>query len=125
MKANDTFKNLIPKVFYDRMEQGISLFVDTLGFQVLHRDDTLCVVARGGAKAYLVESPEYAAKDRPELSIDTDDIDAVYAEIAARAPHRLHPNGRTVTQKPWGSREFAVLDETTVCVVFRQWPAEG
>jgi len=23
--------------------------------------------------------------------------------------------------RPWGALEFAVLDKTTVCVVFRQW----
>ena len=65
---------LIPKIFYDRMEDGLDLFVDGLRFEVLHRDDSLAVVARDGAKAYLVESPEYAAKDRPEIAIETDNI---------------------------------------------------
>jgi hypothetical protein len=119
------FKNLIPKIFYDRMEQGLSLFVDGLGFKVMHQDTTLAVVERDGAKAYIVQSPEYAAKDRPELTIDTDDIDAIYREISTRVPQLLHPNGRTVTLKPWGAREFAVLDSTTVCVIFRQWPDHG
>lgn len=117
------FKNLIPKIFYDRLEQGLSLFVDGLGFTVMHQDGELAVVQRDGAKAYLVQSPEYAAKDRPELSIDTDHIDEIYREISTRAPQLLHPNGKTVTLKPWGAREFAVLDSTTVCVIFRQWPA--
>ncbi len=27
-----------------------------------------------------------------------------------------------VTKRPWGALEFAVLDKTTVCIVFRQWP---
>ncbi|KGI76877.1 hypothetical protein [Oleiagrimonas soli] len=116
-------KNLIPKVFYDRLQDGLDLFVDGLGFEVLHRDDTLAVVARDGAKAYIVESPEYAAKDRPELAIETDDIDALHVEISGRAPQLLHPNVPRVTLRPWGAREFAVLDATTVCVVFRQWPA--
>lgn len=116
------FKNLVPKIFYDRMEQGLSLFVDGLGFKLMHQDATLAVVVRDGAKAYIVQSPEYAAKDRPELTVDTDDVDAIYREISKRAPHLLHPNGRTVTLKPWGAREFAVLDSTTVCVIFRQWP---
>jgi len=116
------FKNLIPKVFYHRLQDGIDFFVDGLGFEVLHRDETLAVIARDGAKAYLMESPECAAGDRPELSVDTDDIDAIHAEISARAPRLLHPNCPVVERKPWGSREFAVLDPSTVCVVFRQWP---
>lgn len=116
------FRNLIPKVFYDHLQDGLDFFVGALGFEVLYRDATLAVVARDGAKAYIVESPEYAAKDRPELGIDTDDIDAVFRELSARAPERLHPNANRVASRPWGAREFAMLDATTVCVVFREWP---
>lgn len=115
--------HLIPKVFYDHLQDGLDLFVSGLGFELLYRDDTLAVVARDGAKAYVVESPEYAAKDRPELSLETDTIDALFEEISTRAPELLHRNGATVTLKPWGAREFAVLDKTHVCVVFREWPA--
>lgn len=119
------FKNLIPKIFYARLQDGLDFFVDGLGFQVLHQDAGMAVIARDGAKAYLVENAEWAALDRPELSIDTDQIEDVFAEITARAPQLLHPNSNRIAQKPWGSREFALLDKTTVCVVFRQWPDEG
>ncbi len=115
------FKNLIPKIFYSRLQDGLDFFVDGLGFSVLHQDSGMAVIARDGAKAYLVENAECAALDRPELSIDTDQIDAVFAEMAARAPQLLHPNSNRIVLKPWGSREFAMLDKTTVCVVFRQW----
>ena len=112
---------LIPKIFYERVADGVDLFVDGLGFTVLHRDETMVVVARDGAKAYLVEDADFAAKDRPEVAIETDTIDAVHAEIVARRPDLLHPNLKVVTKRPWGAFEFAVLDRTGVCVVFRQW----
>lgn len=116
--------NLIPKIFYARLDDGLAFFVDALGFEVRYRDAAMAVVARDGAKAYLVENAAAAALDRPELGVDTDDVDALHAELSARAPALLHPNCSTVERKPWGSREFAMLDPTTVCVVFRQWPAE-
>lgn len=119
------FKNLIPKIFYDRLQDGLEFFVDGLGFQVLYQDADMAVIGRDGAKAYIVRSSEYAAKDRPELAIETDDVDAIFKEMSARAPHLLHPNASSVSLKPWGAREFAMLDKTTVCVNFRQWPAEG
>ncbi|WP_369977847.1 hypothetical protein [Xanthomonas bundabergensis] len=119
------FKNLIPKIFYDRLQDGLDFFVDGLGFAIQYQDGTMAVVARDGAKAYLVENPEWAAKDRPELSVDTDDVDAIFAEMSARVPHLLHPNCNTVALRPWGSREFAMLDKSTVCVNFREWPPEG
>jgi len=117
-------QRLIPKIFYARMTDGLDLFVDGLGFKVLHQDETLAIVAREGCKAYLVEDAEFAIKDRPELTIETDAIDALFAELSARRPDLFHPNGRTVTRKPWGSLEFAVRDATDVCVIFRQWPAD-
>jgi hypothetical protein len=49
------------------------------------------------------------------------DIAAIYEEVKARAPDVLHPNSKTIQRKPWGAQEFAVLDASTVCVVFRQW----
>jgi hypothetical protein len=118
------FKNLIPKVFYDHLQDGLDFFVEGLGFEIVHQDNDLAVIVRDGAKAYIVESPEYAAKDRPELAIETEQIDTIFKEISERAPHLLHPNLSTVTLRPWGAREFAVLDKTTVCVVFREWPSQ-
>ncbi len=115
------FTALIPKVFYADVSVGIDLFVDGIGMSVLHRDDDLIVLARDNAKLYLVQDAEYAAKDRPELANETDDIDAVYADVAGRRPDLLHPNLPEITSQPWGCREFALLDATTVCVVFRQW----
>ena len=112
---------LIPKVFYADVTVGLDLFVDGIGMQVLHRDSQLVVLGRDRAKLYLVEDAEFAAKDRPELAIETDDIDADYADIAGRRPDLLHPNLRQVTRREWGAREFALVDATTVCVVFRDW----
>ena len=114
---------LIPKIFYDTLTDGLDFFVKGLGFKVLYQDADLAVIERDAAKAYIVASPEFAAKDRPEIAIETDDIHAIYAEISKRDPKLLHPNCKSVEKRPWGSLEFAALDKTTVCVVFRQWPA--
>ena len=112
---------LIPKVFYADIQVGLDLFVRGLGFQLLHQDPSIAVLGRDGAKVYLMENAELAALDRPELAIETDDIEQIYAEVHARAPELLHPNASVVRTRPWGAKEFAVLDATTVCVVFRQW----
>jgi hypothetical protein len=112
---------LIPKVFFNHLSEGLDLFVGCLGFKVLHQDESLVVVARDGAKAYIVQSPEFAVKDRPEIAIETDSIQALYAEIAAKRPEMLHPNSKVIEKKPWGAQEFAVRDRTDVCIIFRQW----
>ena|SRR6202046_1869406 len=112
---------LVPNIFYNRLSEGLELFVTCLGFKVLHQDATLAVVERDGAKAYIVESPEFAAKDRPQISIETDTIEELYREISSKTPAMLHPNSKAIEKKPWGAREFGVLDKTGVCVVFRQF----
>jgi hypothetical protein len=114
-------QRLVSKIFYDSLDEGLDLFVGCLGFTVLYRDAALAVVERDGAKAYVVASAEDAAKDRPEIAIETDTIHALYDEIKTRRPEMLHPNSSEVRRRPWGSLEFAVLDKTLVCVVFRQW----
>lgn len=112
---------LIPKVFYADIKVGLDLFVRCLGFELLYQDPSISVLGRNGAKVYLMQNAELAALDRPELAIETDNIAEIFAEIQARAPEMLHPNSKTVQLKPWGAQEFAVLDSSKVCVVFRQW----
>ena len=112
---------LIPKIFYSNLDDGLDLFIECLGFNIRHQDGKLAVVERDGAKAYLVEDAEFAAKDRPEITLETDTIEDLYKEIRSRRPEMLHPNGNEIEEKRWGAREFAVLDKTTVCVIFRQW----
>jgi hypothetical protein len=112
---------LIPTVFYSDLAVGLDLFADGVGMQVLHRDDRLVVLGKDAAKLYLVPDAEFAEKDRPQIAIECDDIDTIYADIAGRRPDLLHPNLTRVKQRDWGAREFALLDATNVCVVFRDW----
>ncbi|KQY59263.1 hypothetical protein ASD11_06710 [Aeromicrobium sp. Root495] len=118
-----SFLHVVPTVFYEDVEVGVDLFVGGIGMELVHRDGGLVVLQRDRAKLNLVEDADQAAKDRPQLSIETDDIDGVHADIEARRPDLLHPNLPRVRLREWGAREFAVLDSTTVCVVFREWPA--
>lgn len=116
---------LIPQIFYADVSIGLDLFIDGLGFALGHRDAHLAAVSREGCKAHLVEDAEFAAKDRPELVIETDAIDPIHADISARRPELLHPNASRVALRPWGAREFALRDGSGVCVIFREWPADG
>ncbi len=48
----------------------------------------------------------------------------MYADVVARRPDLLHPTypaGGGIIRREYGAREFAVLDATTVGVVFRDW----
>ncbi len=116
---------LIPKVFFNKMDEGLDLFVNCLGFNVIYKEDSLAAVSRDGAKAYIVESEEFASKDRPEITIETDTINEIYKEVAGKRPEVLHPNLPKVTKRPWGALEFALADKTGVSIVFRQWTSNN
>ena len=39
-------QRLIPNIFYERLDDGLDLFVAGLGFKVLHKDESLAVVSQ-------------------------------------------------------------------------------
>jgi catechol 2,3-dioxygenase-like lactoylglutathione lyase family enzyme len=112
---------VLPKIFYADIQQALDFFIDGLGFELGYHDDVLYIVNRDNATFQLMVEPELATKDsRPEIRIATDDIEAIYADIKGRRPAILHPNLNYIKTQPWGLKEFAVLDPTTVCIVFQQ-----
>lgn len=113
---------VIPKVFYSEIRVGLELFVDTLGFTVSFYDPNppFYVINRDGLTIILSENDEFAKKDRPEIRIATDDIETLYAEIKAKNPKMLHPNAKTIKTQPWGLKEFALKDDSDVCLIIQQ-----
>lgn len=119
------FTKLLPNLFYTDIRVGIRLFVDCLQFRIgyddLKSDKPFCVIERDGLAAHLIQSPEFAEKDRPELRLETTNIEEVYERVKSEFPDLLHPNGKEVTLKPWGAREFAIRDESGLCLIIQQW----
>ncbi|HJT73182.1 MAG TPA: VOC family protein [Chitinophaga sp.] len=111
---------LIPKIFYSDIAVGLKFFIEGLGFELTYNDDSLYIVKRDQILLLLVIDEEPGKTDRPEIRIETDDIQAIYQEIKTNHPEILHPNLNHIKNQPWGLREFAVLDPTTVCVIFQQ-----
>lgn len=119
------FTKLIPNVFYENIQDGLALFVDCLefrlGYQDLDSDNPSCIVEKESLALFLFQNEEFAVKDRPEIRLQTDNINEVYKKISGTHPQFLHPNLKTITLRPWGAREFALRDDTGVCVIIQQW----
>ena|ERR1700744_4688395 len=114
---------VIPKIFYSDISAGVKLFVDCLGFKIVYRENdpnAFYVIKRDNATILLVEDDEFAKKDRPELRIETDDIETLYSELSAKPTTLFHPNLNAIKTQPWGLKEFALLDESHVCVIIQQ-----
>lgn len=117
--------NVEPKIFYVDLDEGIEFFVEGLRFEVLQRNESMTLVGRDRARAYLVGNQVSAAIEPPKLEIETDDIDAIYEEISTHAAYLLHPGSSAIMRKPWGSREFCVYGRSSVLVTFREWPKKN
>jgi hypothetical protein len=120
-----TFTKLIPNIFYSDISTGLNLFVNCLQFEIAYQEvDTenpFYVLKKDGLVIHLIQNKEFADKDRPELRLETDSIDTAYAEIRENYPELLHPNLRTVTLRPWNAKEFALMDQSGVCIVVQEW----
>jgi len=120
-----TFTKLVPNIFYEDIKDGLNLFVDclefTIGYNDLNAENPCCVIQKDTLSVFLFQNKEFADKDRPEIRLHTDNIEEVYAKVSKTHPQFLHPNLKTVTLRPWGAKEFALRDDTDVCVIIQQW----
>lgn len=118
------FTKLIPNIFYSDAQVGLELFVDCLGFKVVYSDlegeQPFYIIKWDNLVIHLVQSNEFAIKDRPEIRLETDDIEAAYAMVLERNAGLLHPNSKAIKLQPWGLKEFALRDASDVCVIIQQ-----
>ena len=119
------FTKLVPNIFYEDIRVGIKLFIDCLEFEMgyngLDDEQPCCVVGKDGLAVFLIQSKEFAEKDRPELRLHTDNIEEVFERVASKYPELLHQNARKISLRPWGAKEFALRDESDVCLIIQQW----
>ena len=108
------FTKLVPSVFYADINIGIKTFVDCLEFAMGHQElnsrSPYCVVNKGSLSVMIFEDKAQAENDHPELRLVTDNIEEVYQKVASAFPEMLHPNLNKVTLRPWGAKEFAIID---------------
>ena len=118
------FSKLVPNIFYANIQDGLKMFVGCLRFEVTHEElqseRPFCVLEKGDLRINLFQDANLAGEHFPEYRLVTDNIEEVYHEIATSHPHLLHPNLSKVTKRPWGAKEFAILDKQ-VGIRFQQW----
>lgn len=119
------FTKVVPNIFYTDIKVGLGLFVDCLEFSIgyddLKGEQPCCVIGKDNVGIFLIQSKEFAEKDRPEIRLHTDNIEEVFAKVKSTHPELLHPNSKVVTLRPWGAKEFALKDASDVCVIIQQW----
>ena len=109
------FEKLVPNLFYENINDGIKLFVECLDFTISHDEiksrQPFCVLEKDCLRINLFENRELAKEHYPELRLVTENIEEVYQKISKSHPEFLHPNLKEITLRPWGAKEFAIMDK--------------
>ena len=74
-------------------------------------------VSREGFELHFYLTPDLHLSHNYTVRLEVDEVDLVY--VACEAAGIVHPNG-TLENKPWGHREFTVLDPSGVCLYIYQ-----
>lgn len=118
------FSKLVPNVFYRDIKEALRLFVDCLEFEIGHNEinarEPFCVLEKNGLRINIFQNKKLAEEHNPEFRLVTEDIEAVYQKISASHPELLHPNLSKITLRPWGAKEFALMDKQ-VGIIIQQW----
>jgi catechol 2,3-dioxygenase-like lactoylglutathione lyase family enzyme len=110
-----------PKLPMRNKEATRDYYVKQLGFAEfgLADFDGYLMVQKDGIQMHFFAFPELDPKENyGQVYIRTDDIDGLYRSLLDRGV-AIHPNG-PLEMKPWGQREFSLLDPDHNLLTFGQ-----
>ena len=106
----------IPILMTGRLDETVA-FIERLGFQTRYIDGSFAIANRDDIELHLgaLEGLD-PRQNNWECRINVNGIEALYESFPSDA---IHPNGKLET-KPWGFKEFAVLDPGGLCIHFAE-----
>jgi predicted enzyme related to lactoylglutathione lyase len=102
------------------VEKAINFYEQNLGFTKTHQEGNpvyMAIVERDTAQIFLIKNGDEKLASSTSLRIYVNNIEQYYTELQAKGGEIIHPDGKLET-KPWGMKEFVVLDSAGVCLTF-------
>jgi RimJ/RimL family protein N-acetyltransferase len=116
------FKSIQPLIPAVDVNAAAEFYQKTLGFKLAWIDGTpgsLAIVHRGDVEIFLSIDANAEHAESSSIRIAVENIDSLYAEYSEK--NVIHPNGKLAT-KPWGLKEFVIMDLNKVCIAFHELP---
>lgn len=101
------FKKAIPKFPVLDVKKAISFYKEKLGFEELFDYGDYAGVLRDNFEIHLWECKDKYLAENTACRVEVDDIEKIYTEYKTTGV--IHPNG-DLEEKPWGLKEFVILD---------------
>lgn len=127
MADGPAFRSAVPALPASDVRRAVDFYVDALGFrEVSQDDDGLGILARDGVRlhVWLADGSALGAETylagSASCRIETTQIETLHEHCAELGV--VHPNA-PLQDRPWGAREFAVLDPDGNLITFFEWPS--
>jgi predicted enzyme related to lactoylglutathione lyase len=121
MDKEPTLGNISPLIpAGDDMEKAIAFYEQQLGFKKVHQEGNpvkMAIVKRDSAEIFLLKNDDQHLAEGTSFRIQVNGVELLYQEFQAKGGQIIHPNGHLET-KPWGMKEFVILDLAGVCITF-------
>jgi catechol 2,3-dioxygenase-like lactoylglutathione lyase family enzyme len=96
-----------------------NFYVNDLGFKLIGEYDEYLIVGKDNIEIHFFEFKTFNSKQNyGQVYIRTNDIDKLYKSFIENKIS-IHPNG-PLASKPWGQKEFALLDPDNNLLTFGQ-----
>ncbi|OKH37041.1 bleomycin resistance family protein [[Phormidium ambiguum] IAM M-71] len=107
----------------DDLEKAMEFYEQKLGFVTIHKEGNplrMAIVKRDNAEIFLVKSDYHDLAKEISLRLKVTGIEQLYQELESKHREIIQPNGKLET-KPWGPKEFTVIDLAGVCLTFYEF----
>lgn len=113
------YKAIIPKLPMRNLTATKQYYSLQLGFEVTGEYVDYLIMQKGMVEIHFFAFKELDPRENyGQVYIRTTDIDQVYQELQDNLT-QIHPNGH-LQDKPWGQREFSLLDPDNNLLTFGQ-----
>ena len=102
------------------LEKTVVFYEQKLGFKRIHQEGNpiyMAIVQRDNVQIFLLKKEDKQVAEEMSLRISVNNIEQFYEELQAKEEKIIHPEGSLET-KPWGVKEFIVIDPMGVCLTF-------
>jgi catechol 2,3-dioxygenase-like lactoylglutathione lyase family enzyme len=110
------FTRVIPDLAVNDIDRSLA-FYGQLGFQTVYQDPGFAIVKRDAVALHLNRCPVKATENESACRIIVTSIETLYQQCLPM--NAIHPNG-PLTTKPYGFKEFALVDPSGVLITFAE-----
>jgi uncharacterized glyoxalase superfamily protein PhnB len=111
------FTSAIPVLPASDIEASVAFYRDKLGFSLAFQYPEYAGVEFGPVQIHFCHCDDPEIAKATSCRVNVIEVDALYEE--AKKQGVVHPN-RPLENKPWGFREFTVIDVCSNAIVFAE-----